>query len=133
MAAQAPSLPAAAEGPVKLHERQQLLQPQLRQDKPALEEVALGVQHLEVTVQAALVAEIREPVRFGQGLNKPILLSPLLALRRRRAAGSSVTYASNAPDSAMNRSALRSSCERCTTSRMEMKGPSARARSISSY
>src|SRR5271157_4894789 len=52
-----PLLPAAAQRPVKIHERQQLLQPQLSLRQLRLKQVALGAEHLQIAVGAALVAQ----------------------------------------------------------------------------
>ena len=72
-------LPAAAQRLIDLHEPERLLQFESGQRQLALEQVTLGVQHLQVTVPAALIAESREAGGLGQRIDEQLLFGPLPA------------------------------------------------------
>src|SRR5262249_46807786 len=69
--------PPAAQRAVDLHHGDALLKAQLREGKLAGEQVSLGVENLEVAVEPAAVAEIRQPHALRQRANKLLLLIPL--------------------------------------------------------
>src|SRR5437868_4262244 len=79
--------PAAAERAIEVHDGGELLLPKAREVELALEQVALGVEDLEVAVDSALVPLGRQPRRRAQRVDEPRLLdalfAPLLILRER--------------------------------------------------
>src|SRR5471030_2909741 len=70
--------PAAAQRAIELHHGHAFLQAQLRQSELAVEEVALRVQHLEVAIQAAAIAQFRESYGVFQRVHQLLLLAALL-------------------------------------------------------
>ena len=72
------SAPAAAERAIELHDRDQLLPLQRRQIELPPEQVALGIEHLQVTVEAALIAVGRQPRRCRAAPHQLLLLRALL-------------------------------------------------------
>ena len=58
-------LPATSQGPIEIDEGEQFLQAQLGLGQLSLKEVALGAEHLQVAIDAALVAKRRKVRGFG--------------------------------------------------------------------
>src|ERR1700694_424788 len=56
-----PSLPSAAQSFVKLNHAQQLIQPDLRKSELGLEQIAVGIERVQLSVNAALVPDISKP------------------------------------------------------------------------
>ena len=69
------TLPAAAEGPIQLHQRQQLVASRLRQPQLGFEQVAIGVQRVQQRVDATLVPHIGQARSILQRRDQPFLLS----------------------------------------------------------
>src|SRR5882672_11461537 len=71
--------PASAERAIEVHDGGKLLLPDAREIELALEQVALGVEDLEVAVDSALVPLGRQPRRRTQRVDEPRLLDALFA------------------------------------------------------
>ena len=67
-------VPAAAQGAIELFDRKQFGLPQLRQCKFTLKLIALRIEHPKITVETALVAELRQSARLIEHIDKQLLL-----------------------------------------------------------
>src|SRR5213594_1006188 len=73
------SAPAAAERPIEMDDGCELLPAKTREIELALEQVALGVEDLQVAVDSRLVPLRRQPRRGPQGVDEPRLFDALFA------------------------------------------------------
>src|SRR6476646_10116515 len=73
-------LPAAAQSTIKFHYASQFIAPQACQRELALKQVALNVEDLQVAVEAAFVANLRELVSILQRIDIQCLLLALLKI-----------------------------------------------------
>ena len=72
-------LPAAAERLVELHDAEQFAVADLRQRKFGLEQVAVGIQRIELRIHAAAIAHVGEARAILQRGHQPLLLHAALA------------------------------------------------------
>src|SRR5712692_8878158 len=72
------SAPAATEGTVELHDCSQFLLAEAGECQLSLEQVPLGVQHLQVTLETAAIAQGREAIGFAERFDQQLLLRSLL-------------------------------------------------------
>src|SRR5260370_1349256 len=72
-------LPAAAESFIELHNAQELAQTNLRQRQLRLEEIAVGVKRVQLSVHSSAIPNVSQPRAILQGRDKPFLLHAALA------------------------------------------------------
>src|SRR5262245_37999800 len=68
-------LPAAAECAVEPHDREEFVSQELGKLQLGVEELALGVEDLEVAGDAAAIADVRQPRGVEQGVDERFLLN----------------------------------------------------------